>query len=551
MQESQYKWDIFIAHASADIKSAEVLYDLLAKNCKVFLDTKCIELGSDWDLELSRTQNTTRISVILVSSNTETAYYQREEIAAAIDLARDDEKSHRVVPVFLDKESKKSTDVPYGLRLKHGLLISEKTSLHDVADRLLKLIDKLNSPGIKEPSLPPKVDSNFPNKNGNKWKKYSALFAAICVVVISLVVLHLRPEKANGDGPEHLECLEINFLSPNKMPHYLLKSIGTENFPYWLKIKGRNNCDKDKIMSLRFETGGNINMPPKGEPFTLKKQQPFNRIFRPEFTLAKPNTENLKIMWSIEDEVQRKVAADTINAEIVPPYTIAWDLEKPKEDGDREPVAKEYLLASLAAWTLRPPPVVVKHGDKCRTSPEGGPILTKTTAIKSCYKHLFSGGTKVDIIKNSIKFPDGKEQKIRPHRQILKDKWATPLEAALLFAAVLGAGQIPGDPDYLMMVVPVDPGESSKLKTVFLMWEKTPGQWQAIDLMHANKPFEGNVLDASDKASTILKGNSEIKTIANEGVAGFNKDESIAVVNFRRAREKPYKIRGMELVPEK
>jgi len=39
------------------------------------------------------------VSLVLVSAKKEKAYYQREEIAAAIDMARDDQDPRRVVPI--------------------------------------------------------------------------------------------------------------------------------------------------------------------------------------------------------------------------------------------------------------------------------------------------------------------------------------------------------------------------------------------------------------------------------------------------------------------
>ena len=76
------------------------------------------------------------MTVVLVLANTDAAFYQREEIAAAIDLARRSEAGHRVVPVCLDLHS---GDVPYGLRLKHGLAVSDQVPIQQVAARLLDL----------------------------------------------------------------------------------------------------------------------------------------------------------------------------------------------------------------------------------------------------------------------------------------------------------------------------------------------------------------------------------------------------------------------------
>lgn len=126
-------WDIFLAHAGNDEPTARRLYELLSPYCRVFLDSVCLDLGDDWDRELASAQQVSRITVVLVSNNTDGAYYQREEIAAAISMARRDKDAHRVIPVYLEKSVQ--THPPYGLNLKHGLYVTED-NLPEVAERL-------------------------------------------------------------------------------------------------------------------------------------------------------------------------------------------------------------------------------------------------------------------------------------------------------------------------------------------------------------------------------------------------------------------------------
>ncbi|MGZ8842146.1 MAG: toll/interleukin-1 receptor domain-containing protein [Pyrinomonadaceae bacterium] len=143
MPPEQYNWDLFIAHAGPDKRTAEKLYDCLEQKSRVFLDSRTLNLGDDWDIELRRAQQKSLVTVVLISSKTQAAYYQREEIAAAIALARANAEKHRVVPVFLDKKAQSNDSVPYGLRLKHGVTVSDELSLQVVAERLLDLLSRL------------------------------------------------------------------------------------------------------------------------------------------------------------------------------------------------------------------------------------------------------------------------------------------------------------------------------------------------------------------------------------------------------------------------
>jgi ABC-type Na+ efflux pump permease subunit len=135
-----YDWDIFLAHAGADASVAEELYELL-EPCKVFLASRSLLLGDDWDRELARAQQRSLITVVLVAARTDTAYYQREEVAAALDMARADGSRHRVVPVYLQN----GHAVPYGLRLKHGLSLPDCGGLTGVSRRLIDLVGRLKN----------------------------------------------------------------------------------------------------------------------------------------------------------------------------------------------------------------------------------------------------------------------------------------------------------------------------------------------------------------------------------------------------------------------
>lgn len=138
-EQTEYLYDFFLAYASADKEAAEELFDLLPY--RVFLDSRCLKLGDGWDVAISKAQRRSRITVVLVSSRTGSAYYQREEIAAAINMARRD--MHRVVPIYLDGWPDAESEVPYGLRLRHGLSATDEGGLESVASRLEELLAQL------------------------------------------------------------------------------------------------------------------------------------------------------------------------------------------------------------------------------------------------------------------------------------------------------------------------------------------------------------------------------------------------------------------------
>lgn len=161
-------WDFFIAHSARDTATAEALYGLLASHASVFLDSKCLVPGDDWDLRLRSEQEHSRITVVLVSPSTEVAHYERDEIASAIQLARRDASRHRVVPVLLTDESSpdRQTKLPYGLQAKHAISLAKAGGLSGVRDELLRIKALLPEP---EPVVRPKPSRKQSKSRLDRW----------------------------------------------------------------------------------------------------------------------------------------------------------------------------------------------------------------------------------------------------------------------------------------------------------------------------------------------------------------------------------------------
>jgi hypothetical protein len=139
MPSQAVQWDFFIAHSGQDKQLAEELYQYLAGEFRVFLDSRALQYGDDWDIELPRAQQRSKVTVVLVSNHTEGSYYERVEIASAIAMARADPARHRLIPCFLERGASQREDIPYGLRLKHGISLEEAGSLKNVAEKLAQV----------------------------------------------------------------------------------------------------------------------------------------------------------------------------------------------------------------------------------------------------------------------------------------------------------------------------------------------------------------------------------------------------------------------------
>lgn len=136
------EWDVFIAHAGADTAIAEQLHAAIGTRARVFLDSKALLPGDEWDLALRDAQMRSFMTVALVSASADKAYYLRSEVAAAISLARLGQERHRVVPVYLEGAAGRTVAQPYGLNLKHGIDLPDAAALPQVADRIVDTLER-------------------------------------------------------------------------------------------------------------------------------------------------------------------------------------------------------------------------------------------------------------------------------------------------------------------------------------------------------------------------------------------------------------------------
>ena len=135
-------WDIFIAHAGPDKAFAEQLCDRLEEGGhRVFLDARRLQPGDFWDVELPRALATSQVVAVLVSENYATAHYLREEVADAINRARQKGKP-RVVPVYLNGQPPAGTSAPYGLGVIHSIDARDAGGLSGVASQIGALLQR-------------------------------------------------------------------------------------------------------------------------------------------------------------------------------------------------------------------------------------------------------------------------------------------------------------------------------------------------------------------------------------------------------------------------
>lgn len=140
MTTSPRRWEIFLCHANLDVRFADRLHDLLRSKLSVFLASKSIKPGAEWNAEIKAAQTVVHTTVVLISSNTPTAPHQQEEIGRAISRREQQGGQHRIIPVYLPGIGPDSREVPPALQALHAVTLRSDEDLPAVATKLYKLL---------------------------------------------------------------------------------------------------------------------------------------------------------------------------------------------------------------------------------------------------------------------------------------------------------------------------------------------------------------------------------------------------------------------------
>ncbi len=128
---------MFISYAGPDEAIAEQLHRLLTERGKrAYFHPESVQAGDEWRKDIPRHIEASAVTVVLLSEQSATAWYQDSEVNVAVDAARYHQR--RVVPVRLVSD----VDLPFGLERVQAIDAWEATGLATAADRIVAALDR-------------------------------------------------------------------------------------------------------------------------------------------------------------------------------------------------------------------------------------------------------------------------------------------------------------------------------------------------------------------------------------------------------------------------
>lgn len=332
---------------------------------------------------------------------------------------------------------------------------------------------------------------------------------------------------------------------PYSLYYSLKDSKKVQDFMYWFHIQGKNNCPHRLEIIVSFQS---LREKPLVEsiythedPLTyiIDPGEPFDEKLHPGFKFLTDDVDDtLEVRWEIlQIPGKKRLESGNSHIQVRSKNKFVWNLRTPES----AQVSKDFILASLTAWTLSRNLSLRERSEQLLQSldPSTPPSLFTKNFIERCYNDIFHGAQKVTITPSANMLPPAdSELSIRTPSQILKRRQADPLEAALLVAA-LGQKYLKErrGVSLVLFAMPRAAALPSR-QSILLAWHVGFGNWHAIDMTRVNEmAFADNLSWATEQINALLSEQTVLESLKDDGVF-YRQDRQVVAVDFARAKEK-------------
>lgn len=343
---------------------------------------------------------------------------------------------------------------------------------------------------------------------------------------------------SSGPAPP---CYTIQTRYPKVMPFSLKNSLEAQSFLYWFYIEVANNCATPLHLRIDFKVRRGPAVTPKDDvpaQYTVFPGKVLSQKVDPLLEFISADVEGtLEVIWGIRNEMDTLLETGTASIELLPKNTLDWDLATP----EGKPVSREFLLASLSAWTTSPDSKLKSLATQLlKNVPTSD---NASTYASDWFLHCFTELVQSRKIKigSLNSFPPAKQEAIQTPAQILDAGFADPIEATLLFAALTNtvARQLDTRTGMIVLEGGTQPPE------VLLAWTSGDNTWRAVDLQHAvASGFEQNRQQSTDRLSALIQAEPRLlESLAQTGVY-FAENGTTTALNFDAAKRN-FHIQGL------
>ncbi|MCX5772501.1 MAG: serine/threonine-protein kinase [Candidatus Hydrogenedentes bacterium] len=334
------------------------------------------------------------------------------------------------------------------------------------------------------------------------------------------------------------------------VPLSLHNTIKAYDRPPWFRIRGL--YQKRTTIRVRFGVVNPISPMVKniedGLTYTIEAGKPFDKRVYPSIEILNFEIREetpVHIQWSIVDENEAVLASDKAMSRLLPKQVVKWDLQEP----GGKAVDKRFILASLTAWTLTPDPSLRTLGSEMLAQMHEAqlPSTSPENWLALCVTRLFQGDSPLVVVEPACRLPQEPQQTVRTMREVVEQKRATVIEAALLIRTLCALDDVSKklDSPRMALIAYPDTGAGSPGQCFLLAWSTSSGAWRALDMARlGDVPFEQNTASASMRLVQLFDVRKEVLEAMNKDGLYIRDGESTLALDFAKARQ-VYEIWGL------
>jgi hypothetical protein len=357
------------------------------------------------------------------------------------------------------------------------------------------------------------------------WKttkaKIAGIVAAVALIASTVTQLDQSFSKIITFVKKYLPSkveVEVRTKHFEKLPSSLKNSIPQkQDLLYWYYVKVDNKSPHALQLKIDYTVHSG---PARGNDSFRETVEPRSSLAKYENpyldVLTYDERRFLEITWSITDHTggkDKELKSETATIQLLPRNVVAWDLKDP--DGNR--VSRDFLLASLAAWTIKQGAVKNRAHELLRGVDSNlEPDAYARSWFRECYNRVFKDSQGLKIRHGLDSFPPQSEQTIRLPGELLKGSLADPIEGALLLGALNNVVNSDVRVNVVIFVVPDAQGAPTN-QLVLFSWSKTRvNDWHALNISHSSMlNFEENERGATAQLAALLQREPDILQALN------------------------------------
>lgn len=381
---------------------------------------------------------------------------------------------------------------------------------------------------------------------GKFWTTLPGILTAVTAILVGLVSVLggvrdvvVETQKLFGavrPSPASATLTTVKASVPDVFPYGLKYSTGLKDFFTWFHVQVQNKTRERLQIEIKFRVNSREAVASnESSIYTVNPGESFSRNVDPNFTFLGDGVPPLlhpplNVSWTVQDDKGNLLSRDTRDIDVLPRNMIDWGLRSP----NGEPVRRDFLVASLAAWTLT---ADTKMSDRAETlarhvEPTTDAAASARNWFARCYSEFFRSPRAVRIVATRDPLLTQDRQTILTASQVLKEGRATPLEAALLVGALSKAGNRQPGLRLGLLLLPAS-NQPHGGRITLLWWSTDPGEWQGLDMTRAAElDFRQNEAMATPIIGNCMRERAALRAALDTCGVFFEEEHRILALDF-------------------